>query len=101
MYGDDCWIGSSPLLGGTGDGGEFITLMADRLIESRTYKEIIIVSMGIAGSTVDRWAMGADLNTMMLKNLTSILRRYSLTDIIYYQRVNLIFLQTQVNNNIT
>lgn len=83
-YDGKCYVASSPLLGASGEEGEFITLLADRLIEKRIYDTVVIVSSGISGTLISRWEAGGDLNQMLLNTLKPI-RKYRFTDVIWHQ----------------
>ena len=84
FYDGKCYVASSPLLGASGKKGEFITPLADMLIEKGTYKIIVIISSGIGGSPIARWQADGDLNQMLLDTLASI-KKYKVTDIIWHQ----------------
>ncbi|NDG26107.1 MAG: hypothetical protein EB120_02885, partial [Proteobacteria bacterium] len=71
-YDGKCYVASSPLLGATGEEGEFITPLADKLIENGTYKQIVIISSGIGATPISRWQADGDLNQMLLDTLASI-----------------------------
>ena len=58
-----------PLLGATGTGGSPWTLMADRLIEARTFDGVILIAAGIAATPVEAWTTGGPLNGMLEKRL--------------------------------
>ena len=79
-----CTVAASPLLGATGEAGEFITPLADRLIETGTYKSVVILASGISGSSVARWQREGDLNQMLLDTLASV-KQYKVTDIVWHQ----------------
>lgn len=80
-----CYVSNSPLLGATGENGEFITPLADLLIESKKYKTIIIISTGIGGTAINRWQAKGDLNTMVSKTLDQLSSTYKITHIIWQQ----------------
>lgn len=80
-----CYIASSPLLGATGEEGEFITPLADRLVESGTYKSVIIISSGIGGTSISRWQRDGDLNEMLLTTIHDIQSKYKITGVIWHQ----------------
>lgn len=80
-----CYIASSPLLGAGGNQGEFITPLADRLVESDTYKSVIIISSGIGGTPISRWQRDGDLNEMLLATIRNIRGKYKITEIIWHQ----------------
>lgn len=58
-----------PLLGASGEGGSPWTLMADRLIEARTFDGVILVAAGIGSTDVREWSTGGRLNGMLEKRL--------------------------------
>jgi hypothetical protein len=81
----ECYLASSPLLGATGDGGEFITHLADILLESNTYNAVVIFSSGIGGTPISRWQRNGDLNEMLLSSLMPFLRKYQITQVVWHQ----------------
>lgn len=80
-----CYAANSPLLGATGENGEFITPLADLLIASKKYKTVIIVSSGIGGTAINRWQAKGDLNMMVSKTLDQLSSTYKITHIIWQQ----------------
>ncbi len=80
-----CYVASSPLLGATGDEGEFITPLADKLIANGTYKSVVIISSGIHGSLISRWQKDGDLNEMLLETLEEVKSKYKVNNIIWHQ----------------
>jgi Carbohydrate esterase, sialic acid-specific acetylesterase len=80
-----CYIASSPLLGATGEGGEFITPLADKLISVGAYKSVVIVSSGIGGTPISRWQKDGDLNEMLLSTLKRANQKYKITHVIWHQ----------------
>ena len=83
-YDGKCYVAASPLLGATGEEGEFITLLADKLIENGAYKAIVIISSGISGTPIARWQADGDLNQMLLDTLAPI-KKYKVTDVVWHQ----------------
>ena len=83
-YNGSCTVAASPLLGATGEGGEFITPLADRLIETGTYKSVVILASGISGSSIVRWQREGDLN-QMLRDTIEAMQLYKVTDIVWHQ----------------
>lgn len=63
-----CYVANSPLLGATGENGEFITPLADLLIASKKYKTVVIISSAMGGSAIHLWQEKGDLNTMVSNN---------------------------------
>ncbi len=83
-----CYIAFSPLLGASGEGGEFITPLADKLISVGAYKTVVIVSSGISGTPISRWQKDGDLNEMLLSTLKDVNQKYKITQIIWHQGEN-------------
>lgn len=80
-----CYAANSPLLGATGENGEFITPLADLLIESKKYKTVIIISSGIGGTAINRWQVKGDLHAMVSKTIDQLSSTYKITHIIWQQ----------------
>lgn len=80
-----CYQASSPLLGTTGDKGEFMTPMADYLIQFGVYKRIIIIPSGINGTKIAYWKKGGSLNDMLMNVLDKVYDQYELTEIVWHQ----------------
>lgn len=80
-----CYVASSPLLGASAEGGEFLTLLADELISSGTYKSVIILSSGIGATAISRWQRDGDLNDMLLATVKAMAGKYKVTEVIWHQ----------------
>lgn len=80
-----CYIASSPLLGASATAGEFITPLADKLIDNGDYDTVIIISSGIGATQIKRWEKGGDLNSMLLNVLGDAKIKYHVTEIIWQQ----------------
>ncbi len=81
-----CFDASSPLLGATGQGGEFLTPLADNLVRSGIYKNVVIITSSINSSLIARWERDGDLNKMLIKTLREAAFYYPMiTDVIYHQ----------------
>jgi hypothetical protein len=80
-----CTIAASPLLGASGDGGEFLTMLADRLVDDGVYDTVVIVSSGIGGSPISRWQAGGDLNAMLTATLRDLAGHFRVTDVVWHQ----------------
>ena len=80
-----CYSAESPLLGASGLEGEYLTPMADALIEGKNISDVIIVEKSIAGSTIDRWVKGGDLFSNLVSTLTALESRYRVTQVIWHQ----------------
>jgi hypothetical protein len=80
-----CYVASSPLLGATGEGGEFITPLADQLMANGTYKKIIIIAAAVGGSPISRWQRDGDLNELLIGLINEVQRKFHITDVIWHQ----------------
>jgi hypothetical protein len=85
FFAGKCSIAASPLLGATGDGGEFLTMLADRLVDDGVYDTVIIVPAGVGGTPISRWQAGGDLNAMLTMTLRELAGRYRVTDVVWHQ----------------
>jgi hypothetical protein len=80
-----CYVASSPLLGATGAGGEYLTALADHLISENTYNEIVIINAAVGGSPISRWQRDGDLNELLIALIKDVRSKYTITDIIWHQ----------------
>jgi hypothetical protein len=51
-----CYRAEDPLLGSTGDRGSVWTRLGDALVESGRFRQVVIVPIGVGGSSVRDWA---------------------------------------------
>ena len=84
----NCYNASSPLLGATGEGGEFITLLADELVARGAYKTVVIVPAGIGDTPLSRWQSDGDLNDLLMATVEDLKGRYHITEVIWHQGEN-------------
>ena len=80
-----CYVAGSPMLGASGDGGEFLTLLADRLIDDDVYRSVIIVPSGIGGMPIALWQRNGQLNDMLLRTLKGLPPGYKVTQVLWQQ----------------
>lgn len=80
-----CYIASSPLLGAGGIEGEFITPLADQLIDNGDYESVVIINSSIGATAINRWEEGGDLNAMLLSVLAELKPKFKITEIIWHQ----------------
>ena len=80
-----CYVAASPLLGASGDSGEFLTLLADRLIKDDVYRNVIIVASGIGGMPIALWQRNGNLNDMLIRTLKGLPPGYTVTQVIWQQ----------------
>jgi hypothetical protein len=80
-----CYVAQSPLLGASGQNGEYATLIADKLIQNGTYDKVILISSGIGGSSITPWAEDGPLNNMLLSVVDDFSAHLNVTDVIWHQ----------------
>lgn len=80
-----CYAAASPLLGASGDEGEFATPLADDLIQGGAYKAVVVVETAVGGSPIARWQDGGDIGEIMRHTLEDAARRYALTQVVWVQ----------------
>ncbi len=85
FYNGRCYQAKSPLLGATGLRGEWISKTAKNLIDNDVYDKVVVMSSGIGGTPIIRWARDNDLNQMFLNELQKISEKYVVTDMIWHQ----------------
>jgi len=57
LYDGKCYKAVEPLLGSTGQGGNFATRLADMLIERRLADRVVLAPIAMGGTTVEQWAI--------------------------------------------
>lgn len=80
-----CYRASSPLLGATNTGGEWMSLTAQSLVDAGLYDNVVVMSLGIGGSPVAAWTEGSELNLRLIDNLNAISEKYTVTDMLWHQ----------------
>ena len=60
-----CTIAQSPLLGASGEWGEIWTPLANRLIASGAYDQVVLVPAAIGGSSAAQWTRGGSLHSVL------------------------------------
>jgi hypothetical protein len=56
VYDGKCYHAADPLLGASGDGGNFATRLGDKLIEAGLFDRVILAPIAMGGTTVEQWA---------------------------------------------
>ncbi len=85
LFDGKCYAAASPLLGTTGDGGEFLTPLGDQLIDDGLYERVLIVAAAVGGTPIARWRKGGDLNDGALAVLKTLPAGYKVTQVIWHQ----------------
>jgi Carbohydrate esterase, sialic acid-specific acetylesterase len=71
LYDGRCYHATDPLLGASGDGGNFATRLGDLLIEEGPFDHVIIAPIGMGGTRVDQWAKEG----MFSRRIAALIRR--------------------------
>jgi hypothetical protein len=85
FFGGKCYRAASPLLGATGEEGEFLTLLGDRLLDDGAYHSVVIVSSAIGASGIAMWRKGGVLNGLLLHVLNGLPPGYRITEVLWLQ----------------
>src|SRR5258708_7367723 len=85
FFGGKCYRAASPLLGATGEEGEFLTLLGDRLVDGGVYRSVVIVSSAIGASSIAMWRKGGVLNALLLHVLNGLPPGYRITQVLWLQ----------------
>jgi regulator of replication initiation timing len=56
IYDSKIYHAADPLLGASGDGGNFATRLGDKLIEAGLFDRVILAPIAMGGTTVEQWA---------------------------------------------
>lgn len=56
IYDGRCYRAEDPLLGSSGDGGNFATRLGDKLIDAGLFDRVILAPIAMGGTTVEQWA---------------------------------------------
>lgn len=85
LFDGKCYRAASPLLGATGDEGEFLTLLGDRLVDDKVYRNVVILPAAIGATSITRWRRGGDLNGLLLMQLAGLPVGYKPTQVLWVQ----------------
>lgn len=84
-YKGEIYLAKEPLLGADGAGCSVWTRVADMLIDSGLYNQVIIVPIGIGSTSVTCWAEGK-CNELLLRTLSDLKKKkIKLTDVFWNQ----------------
>jgi hypothetical protein len=88
LFEGKCYGAASPLLGASGEQGEFITLLGDKLVANGIYKKVVLVSAAVSGTPIGRWRKGGDLNDMLQGVLAGLPTGLRVTQVVWVQGEN-------------
>ncbi len=84
-YLEKCFVSGSPLLGASGDEGEWLTPLADELIVNKNVGNIIIINKSIGQSTISDWINGGRFTSDLVLTLRSLRNQYTVTHVLWHQ----------------
>jgi hypothetical protein len=84
FYEGRCMEAASPLLGASGVGGEWLTLLGDALIRSGRYDRVVLVPAAVGGQPIAQFSEGP-LTGMLKETLLSVATRYRMTHALWLQ----------------
>ena len=93
-----CYAAASPLLGSTGQGGEYLTPLADRLVESGSFDDVVLIPAAVGATNIQRWKDGGDVLDAVLRELPATLRRFRITAVLWHQGESDVPLRTSARN---
>lgn len=95
FFGGRCTIARSPLLGASGQWGEPWTPLANRLIASGAYDQVVLVPAAIGGSSAELWTRGGRLHPILSDAIAEArASQYAITHVLWYQGESDYFAQT-------
>lgn len=80
-----CYTASSPLLGASGRLGEYLTPLGDYLIESKAFKDVILISSGIGNTSIVSWNEGGTANPTLIRSLSALNGMFNVNYVIWHQ----------------
>jgi hypothetical protein len=88
FFAGKCYVAASPLLGATGEGGEFVTPLADELVDRGVFRSVIVMNTAVTDTQISRWQRDGDLNLATLDALRSLRPGYRVTQVVWHQGEN-------------
>jgi hypothetical protein len=86
FFNGQCFLAQSPLLGSTGTKGEYWTQVANLMISSGKFDQVILAPLAVDGSEVSRWGKGGDINARLIDALASLKSHdYKVTKVLWHQ----------------
>jgi hypothetical protein len=83
-FNSECYVASSPLLGTNGTAGEPWTLLGNYLLQHGKADRVVLISSGIGGTSVQRWASG-DMNGLLDSVLIDVRERWKISAVLWHQ----------------
>ena len=80
-----CFPAASPLLGATGQGGEYLTPLGDHLVESGRFDSVVLIARAVGASNIQRWKERGDVLDALLSELPGIQRHFRINGLLWQQ----------------
>lgn len=61
-----CYRAIDPMPGADGEGGSVWPIVGDELVRKKRYRSVVFITIGVAGSSIARWAPGGDLHKTII-----------------------------------
>ena len=84
-YKGKCYQAKSPLLGATNIYGEWISLVGQKLVNKKVYDKVLIMSIGVGGSSIIAWQKGGVVYDRFVNRLTQLKKSYKITEMLWHQ----------------
>ncbi|MGX9430301.1 sialate O-acetylesterase [Bradyrhizobium sp. LeoA1S1] len=86
FFDGQCYVAASPLLGSDGISGEYWTQLGNLLLDRGSFDQVVLAPVAVTGSEVSRWALGGDLNGIMIGTTSQLQQRgYVVTHVLWVQ----------------
>jgi hypothetical protein len=95
-----CYIAADPMLGSIEGAGSVWIPLSQRLLAAGTYDQVILISSGVSGSSVQQWAPGGDLSDRYLGRLQDAKNQYTITNFLWHQGESNVGTATMVYENL-
>jgi Carbohydrate esterase, sialic acid-specific acetylesterase len=86
LYDGRCYHAADPLLGASGEEGNFATRLGDKLIEAELFDRIILAPIAMGGTTVEQWADEGMFNRRILALIRRLYDASLATDFILWHQ---------------
>lgn len=93
-----CFPAASPLLGATGQGGEYLTPLGDQLVESGRFDSVVLIARAVGASNIQRWKAGGDVLDALLSELPEIQQHFRINGVLWQQGESDVPLRTSAPN---
>jgi carbohydrate esterase-like sialic acid-specific acetylesterase len=86
LYDGRCYRAIDPLLGASGDGGNFATRLGDILIQRSFAKRIVLAPIGMGNTRIEHWSFGGVFNKRILVLIRQLCEAGVIPNLILWQQ---------------